>query len=97
MLLLALISFPTVRETPRSTVWALNGIEGIWKSVSYRSKAVDSGATRKNENVVTAVAFTEGDRAYRRSNHLITGRLNGALYCGNKRLEKNSDLSPVNR
>lgn len=82
-------------EPPSSKVWVLNGIDGNWKHVSIESTPLTEEQRRKNEDVVSAVAFAEGEPNLSPEQLLITGRLNGALYCGNKRLEKNLDKSPI--
>ena len=85
----------TTEGEPRSAVWALNGIEGIWKRINIDFTALNKEQLERYENVVSAVAFPDGDLGQSLDQHLITGRLNGALYCGNKRLEKYPDESPV--
>jgi len=79
-------------KQPSSKVWALNGIAGKWTPVPIESKT-----STINEDVVSAVAFKQGEPKNNLSTEqlFITGRLNGALYCGNKRFEKDLDETPV--
>ncbi|MGR8998549.1 MAG: nSTAND1 domain-containing NTPase, partial [Gammaproteobacteria bacterium] len=91
------ISYPKSVETaeapkPESTVWEF---DRDWKPVPIDSTKLNKEQLDQNENVVSAVAFTKGGTGLATGDQLVTGRLNGALYCNNIRLEKNTDESPV--
>ena len=80
---------------PESKLWLLNLAENTWDSVAYNQTE-----KTKNENVVTAVAFSSSHNPELSiKDRLITGRLNGALYCGQKRLknEDEPDETPIRK
>ena len=87
----------TEAPKPESTVWVF---DENWKPVSFESTTLSltDDQLKNNEDVVSAVAFTRGEPGQSPEPLLITGRLNGALYCGNnpqRKSEESIDPSPV--
>ncbi|SJM91947.1 hypothetical protein CRENPOLYSF2_2440012 [Crenothrix polyspora] len=92
------VSYSTPQSSSlKSTVWGFNGKANSWIPVT--PPTIDSAKQNaqprgKNEQVVSAVAFTKEGWGIPLEEHLITGRLNGILYYGKKPLPVD-DPSPV--
>ena len=92
------ISFPK-NSSPTSSVWLFDGdgSKKDWTPIDIKTDKLTLEQKEKNEDVVSAVAFREEKPGPSPEQRLITGRLNGALYCGDQRLDKNPDRTRVSQ